>query len=107
MATYYITAIDKQTVGNHTFIAKVLLHLVDNSGVHTGQVRTKDYVINLIKSNNNIFTATWNYSNPGWRKQEPVSYETRNNQEYLRSTPDASKRDNLLHLLPLENLGLH
>jgi hypothetical protein len=106
MATYYITAIKKETVGNHTFIAHIVIHLVDNAGVHTGVVRSKNDIIALIKARNQVYSAIWNYTNISWSQQELVGIEVRQGQEYLKTTPDNSQRDNLLHLLPLVNLGL-
>src|SRR5258708_32906365 len=105
MATYYITGIKKSTVGNHTYISVVLLHEVNNT-VSVGRIMNKDEVIRLIKANNNIYSATWNYTDIGWTRQELVSYENRGGYEYLRTTPDNSQRDNLLHLIPIDNLGL-
>lgn len=106
MSTYYITAIKQETVGSHTFISHVLIHEVTNSSVSQGRVMTKGEVIILINNNHHIYSATWNYTNIGWSEQEPISTEKRNGHEYLRTSPDNSLRDNLLHLLPLENLGL-
>ncbi|MDX1955733.1 MAG: DUF3892 domain-containing protein [Chitinophagaceae bacterium] len=105
MPSYYITAIKKETVNNHTFITQVLIHETNESTVFRRQVKAKDEVIKLIKARNSVYTATWNYQNIAWGRQETVAYETRNGVEYLRTTPDASQRDNLLHLLNLANLG--
>lgn len=103
MATYYITGVDKEKVGNHTYINRCLLHLVENNSVHIGEILTKDQVI-LLLSNNIIYTATWAY--PKWRKGERVRFEIRDGIRYLRSSPDNQTTDNLLSLLPLANLGL-
>lgn len=107
MAKYYITGIKVETLNGHTFISKALIHEVIEGKVKPGTVKSKDEIIKLIKTNgNSVLAALWNYSTMQWNGKEEVSYETINKIEYLRSTPDESKRDNLLHLLPLANLGL-
>jgi len=106
MANYYITGIKKDIKGNNTHISEVSLHVVEGSIVNAGHLVGKDRVIALIKAGHLVQTATWNYKGINWTTGESVSYETVNGVEYLRSTPDNERRDNLLHLLPLTNLGL-
>jgi hypothetical protein len=106
MAEYYITGIRQTTFNQHTFISEVLIHLVENNSVHQGEIKGKDEVIRLIKARHSVFSALWNYSSIAWSRQEQVSYETVGGTEYLRTTPDNTRRDNLLHLLPIANLGL-
>lgn len=106
MATYYITAISHQTVGVHTFINKVLLHFVQNNKVEKGKIHSKDDVIRLIKSGNAVFSATWNYTGMYWAEGENVGIHTVQGIEYLRTSPDKEQRDNLLHLLPMNNLSI-
>lgn len=106
MAKYYITGIKKDTISNHTFITDVLIHLVENDKVHAGTVIGKDDVIKLIKNRETILTALWNYVGIYWSEGESVTYETKGGKEYLRTKPDNQQKDNLLHLLPLANLGL-
>ena len=106
MAIYYVTGIKKVTTGNHTYISEVTLHHVENGSVRVAVLTNKDKVIALIKAKHLVYTATWNYGSINWTRQESVTYETLNGSEYLRSTPDNEKRDNLLHLLPLANLSL-
>src|SRR6478735_6634158 len=106
MAEYYITGIKKRTSGDHTYISEVCLHLVQNNNIQMGALVTKDQVITLIKTGQSVFTANWDYAGIGWSQGEPVTYETLNRIEYLRSKRDNQISDNLLHLLPLANLGL-
>lgn len=105
MAKYYVTGIIKETKGNHTFISKVTLHLVDDK-VHRAELKSKNEVIALIKAKHEVYSATWNYNNISWTMGERVTTEVINGEEYLKTRPDDQLRDNLLHLLPLANLGL-
>ncbi len=106
MAEYYITGIRKIETNQHTYISEVLIHLVVNNSVQIGVVMAKDAVIRMIKARDSVYSAVWNYAGIHWSRQEAVSYETVGGQEYLRTTPDNTRRDNLLHLLPIGNLGL-
>src|SRR5882757_4140563 len=105
MATYYITAVDKNTTNNHTSITRVLMHLVNENSVHIGLVYTKDQVIQLLL-NNTIYSATWNYVGNYWIQGQRVTTENRSSERFLRTIADSLLTDNLLHLLPLSNLGL-
>lgn len=106
MAVYYITGIKKITIGTSTHISEVTLHQVEGANVKQATLAAKDSVIALIKAKHSVYTATWNYNAMHWSAQESVSYETVSGVEYLRSNRDSQQRDNLLHLLPLTNLGL-
>lgn len=105
MAKYYITAIDKHSVGSHNYITRVILHEVSGNTVIWGQIKSKDEVIKLLKANNTVYSAMWDYKNCAWDEGEPVTYLKRGDDLYLRTEPDFQKKDNLLHLLPLSNLA--
>lgn len=96
---YYITGVwkDKQKR-----ITDVMLHQVYNDGSFEtrGRKSNKKDVIQLIKNGKVIKTLVWNY--PGWIVGAVVTYETVNNEEYLRSVKDASTKNNLDNSLQME-----
>ncbi|AWM14741.1 hypothetical protein DI487_13325 [Flavobacterium sediminis] len=96
---YYITGVWKDNQGR---ITDVMLHTVNNNGTFQtrGKKNNKKDVIKLIKNGKVIKTLVWDY--PGWNLGAVVTYETINNEEYLRSVKDASTKNNLDNSLQME-----
>ncbi|WP_134385247.1 DUF3892 domain-containing protein [Flavobacterium psychrophilum] len=98
-ANYYITGVWKD---NQKRITDVMLHLINASGTFKtkGTKTNKKDVIHLIKNGKEIKTLVWDY--PNWSAGALVTYETVNNEEYLRSVKDASTKNNLDNSLTME-----
>jgi len=97
VADYYISGVWKDSQER---ITSVMIHPVsdDNSfntkGIKTSKVDT----IALLKNKKRIMTITWNY--PAWNRGAYVTYEATNGQEYLRTVPNSTTKDNLDNSFP-------
>lgn len=105
MVTYYITAVEIETVKGYSFVSRVFIHYKEGDIVHMGEIKTKDEVIAMLEDNL-IYTATWGYAGARWQKGQAVTSEQRDKQAFLRTTLDNQFTDNLFRLLPLANMGL-
>lgn len=96
---YYITGVWKDSQKR---ITDVMLHQVYNDGSFEtrGKKSNKKSVIQLIKNGKVIKTLVWNY--PGWLIGAVVTFETVNNEEYLRSVKDTSTKNNLDNSFQME-----
>jgi hypothetical protein len=58
-----------------------MLHAVEGNNVRMGILKDKDSVIDLIKSKDTIYTATWDYTNESWANEKLflMRYETEEN----------------------------
>lgn len=104
MAQFYITAISTTSFPKH-HISRVLLHetVIADGVLSKGKVYSKDQVVRLIEAGNSVSTATWSYGDGNWKNGAEVEIlHERDGTKYLRSGPDHSVLNNLLHLLPLE-----
>lgn len=90
-ADYFISGVWKDTNDN---ITHVLLHeVMDGDSFKNGLKTNETTAINLIKKNYVLFTITWAY--PNWQLGARLTYTQNNNNEYLRTVPNASLKDNL------------
>ncbi len=106
-ADYLVSGVWFKEIGNSKYVSHVMLHedLGDTVRI-PGVKRTKDEVINLIKSNKAVYTIKWNYDSANWSKGAQVGYERINGVDYLRTHPDASVTDNLDNLLRMVSFGI-
>jgi len=97
-ANYVISGVWKNSDDN---ITHVMLHSVnDGDSWNMGEKTTAASVIALLKKGNIIRTVVWNY--PGWFIKSKVTYVQAFGNEYLRSEPNASTRDNLDNLISMK-----
>lgn len=99
MANYYISGVWKDDQGR---ITDVNLHLGVGEGFARPRKTHKTQVIALIKAGNNVNTITWGY--PDWELGASVAFEKVGYEEYLRTDPNASVKDNLDNSLPMDVL---
>ena len=99
VADYYITGVWKDSQGR---ITNVMLHVVneDNGFRSKGTKTSKADTITLLKNKKLIMSLTWNY--PGWNQGAYVTYENVNGQEYLRTVPNHTTKDNLDNSFPFD-----
>ena len=91
-ADYFISGVWKD---NNDNVTHVLLHEVEDGNSFKSGLKTNETTaINLIKNNNVLYTITWGY--PNWQLGAELTYVQNNyNNEYLRTVPNASLKDNL------------
>lgn len=90
-ADYFISGVWKDSSER---ITEVLLHTVtDTNSFLLGVKTSESNVINLLKSKKTVKTITWNY--PGWNIGASVIVASNGINEYLRTVPNATAKDNL------------
>lgn len=90
-ADYFISGVWKDSSER---ITDVLLHTVtDTNSFHLGVKTSELNAINLLKQKKTIKTITWNY--PGWNIGANVIVANIGSNEYLRTVPNATAKDNL------------
>lgn len=95
-ADYLISHVDRDSNGN---VLKVLLHIDYGETASRGSVKTKNEVINLLKTGYTVETTLWGY--PKWQRGAKVHYVTDGSNEYLRTNRNRTDKDNLDNLIPL------
>lgn len=73
----------------------VYLRKDDGDTIGNGRKTHKNDVIKLIDNKQSVITARWNYESAKWSIGAFVHVVTQGNERYLRTNPDAEKRDNL------------
>lgn len=94
-ADYLISHTNRDLKGN---VIKVLLHRDMGETVTSGNIRTKDEVIDLLKDGYVIETTLWGY--PKWQRGAKVHYVKDGSNEYLRTDRNSTDKDNLDNLIP-------
>ncbi|WP_348825506.1 DUF3892 domain-containing protein [Flavobacterium aestuarii] len=97
MTDYFITGVWKDANGN---ITDVFLHENSNNGFEKGIRSSEKSVIQLIKNGKTIKTLIWNY--PNWKQKAEVIVV----QDYLRTKPNDSEKDNLDNLIDMNAYNL-
>lgn len=97
MVDYFITGVWKDTNGN---ITDVFLHENGESGFKKGAKASEKFVIQLINKGKSIKTLIWNY--PEWKQKAEVIVV----QDYLRTKPNGSEKDNLDNLIDMNAYNL-
>lgn len=93
-ADYLISHVKSDTNGN---VIKVLLHTDNGDTVSSGNIKTKDEVIALIKNGNSVKTILWGY--PLWKQGAEVHIVNDNSGAYLRTKGNKTDKDNLDNLI--------
>lgn len=97
MVDYFITGVWKNPNGN---ITDVFLHENGESGFKKGIKASEKSVIQLINKGKSIKTLIWNY--PDWKQKAEVIVV----QDYLRTKPNGSEKDNLDNLIDMNAYNL-
>jgi hypothetical protein len=102
--TYYVTAVRYSNNGSH--ISHVLIH---NPGIESGRllkgrVLSKEDVIKLIRNKDIVKTATFDYKSGSWHKGANINTVHNGVNSYLRTDADSTLRDNLGHLMLIDEL---
>ena len=97
MVDYFITGVWKDSNGN---ITDVFLQENSNNGFKKGIKSSEKSVIQLINNGNSIKTLIWNY--PVWKPKAEVIVI----QNYLRTKPNGSEKDNLDNLIDMNAYNL-
>jgi hypothetical protein len=99
VADFFITGVWKDSQKR---ITDVMLHAVNEDGSFKarGSKTNKVGVIALLKNKKVIMTLTWDY--PGWNQGAYVTYENIGGQEFLRTAPNSSLKDNLDNSFPFD-----
>ena len=95
-ADYLISHVNRDSNGN---VVKVLLHTDYGETVSSGNVKTKDEVIDLLKKGYSVETTLWGF--PKWQRGAKVHYIKEGSNEYLRTNRNSTDKDNLDNLIPL------
>ncbi len=103
MATYYISGIWMN--GDH--ISKVVIHkLLPNKIIEHGEHMTRAQVVGLVNGQNSVYTMQWKYDGNHWTLGNAiVGLYPLNGINYIRTHKDATERDNLDNLIPLDSMG--
>ena len=103
MATYYISGIWQS--GEH--VTHVVIHAITaNKTINTGQKLTRAQVINLINGGHSVYTMRWAYDGNHWNLGSAiVGIYPLNGVNYIRTHKDATEKDNLDNMLPMNSLG--
>ena len=97
MTDYFITGVWKDKNGN---ITDVILHENGKDGFKKGIKKSERFVIQLINQGKSIKTLIWEY--PSWmEKAEIIVVE-----DYLRTKPNSSQKDNLDNLINMNAFNL-
>jgi len=98
-ADFYVSGVWKDSSER---ITHVMLHVVNNDNTFQtkGSKTQKDVLINALKLGRTAKTIIWDY--PGWEVGALITYEKRNNEEFLITVRDATKRNNLDNSLKME-----
>ncbi len=97
MTDYFITGVWKEKNGN---ITDVILHENGKDGFEKGIKKSEKFVIQLIKQGNSVKTLIWDY--PDWREKAEIIVV----QDYLRTKPNGSQKDNLDNLIDMNAYNL-
>jgi hypothetical protein len=97
MIDYFITGVWKDKNGN---ITDVFLHKNGESGFEKGIKAPEKSVIELINKGKSIKTLVWNY--PSWKQKAEVIVV----QNYLRTKPNSTEKDNLDNLIDMNAYNL-
>lgn len=101
VANYYITGVWKDAQGR---ISYVMLHDVfdnNNFNANRGVKTSRADAIRLLKNHFSIMTLTFAY--PGWNRGAYVIYETVGLQEFLKTVPNSTTKDNLDNSFPFDS----
>lgn len=96
MANYKISGVWKNSNNEITHYA---FHEIVTSGITRARKVTKAEAIRLLESGNKAITWIWNYTQAKFIDGELVEVVNRSSGKYLRSNPDNTTTDNLLHLI--------
>lgn len=97
MTTFRISGVWKDTNGTITHYA---MHTETNNGTTRAKKTSKSEAIKLVKkAENKATTWLWNYTKANWQVGEDVIVASRLGEEYLRTEPDGTIRDNLSNLI--------
>ena len=97
MERYYISQVKKNQNG---VVTDVMLHYSDGQTLSSIGVRNVAFVVQLIASNNSVYTMLWGY--PKWQTGAEVTVvRSAGGQGYLRTNRNPTDRDNLDNLIPL------
>jgi len=97
MTDYFITGVWKDKNGN---ITDVYLHKNGENGFEKGIKTPENSVILLIKQGKSIKTLIWNY--PTWKQKAEIIVV----QDYLRTKPNGTEKDNLDNLIDMNAFNL-
>lgn len=95
-ADYLLSHVRRDSNGN---VTSVLMHEDTGKSVLSRGIKTKNEVIALIKSGYTFKTILWGY--PNWIKGADVHIVKISNEEYIRTDPNKTGKDNLDNLIPL------
>jgi len=103
MTEYRISGIwtDLKGVITHYAVHEIKKNQSGSGYVITKAVKkTKTEAIAIVgNTTNKVWTLIWNYSDRKWTLGEEVYVAGEGNSKYLKTKPDSSVRDNLLHLI--------
>lgn len=77
----------------------MVLHEDSETDFHKGVRRSKESVIELLKSGATVVTMKWDYATGSWIGGSEVFYDEDTDEEYLKSHSDAAAADNIENLL--------
>ena len=97
MERYYISQVKRDV---HGVVTEVMLHFSNGQSLSKIGVKTTAFVVQLINSNNTVYTMLWAY--PTWNTgAEVIVVRGANGQNFLRTNRNQTDRDNLDNLIPL------
>lgn len=98
IADYLISGIWKSE--DRSRISDVFLHGITDDNKFIRGVKTPESdVINLIENDKKIKTLVWSYKDAKWLTPVDVIVSENEGGKYLKTSPDDSESDNLLHLI--------
>jgi hypothetical protein len=97
MTTFRISGVWKNDKGVITHYA---VHTVMKDSTTRAKKISKSEALKLIKKTENKATTwIWDYTKSNWQVGENIGISSRLGEEYLRTDPDSTTRDNLSNLI--------